>query len=180
VLNALAQVALSQGNFGRAMEFLREGETLSRESEDAFILATNLNIQATISQLQGDEGRTEVVLGESVALSSALQDSWTLVYGLIGLAGIAARRGEPERAARIFGAAEAMGEAASVTIAFPPTRALYEQDLATVRARLDAQAFQASWAEGRAMTMQVAVAEALDEDTRAATPTTDARPRRST
>ena len=180
VLNALAQVALSHGNFDRAMEFLREGEDLSRETEDAFMLATNLNIQATISQLQGDEGRTEVVLGESVALSSALRDSWTLVYGLVGLAGIAARRGEPERAARIFGAAEAMGEAASVTIAFPPTRALYEQDLATVRARLDAQAFQASWAEGQAMTVQEAVAEALDENTRAATPTTDARPRRST
>jgi len=180
VLNALAQVALSHGNFERAMEFLREGEDLSRETEDAFMLATNLNIQATISQLQGDEGRTEVVLGESVALSSALRDSWTLVYGLVGLAGIAARRGEPERAARIFGAAEAMDEAASVTIAFPPTRALYEQDLATVRARLDAQAFQASWAEGQAMTVQEAVAEALDEDTRAATPTTDARPRRST
>jgi len=180
VLNALAQVALSHGNFDRAMEFLREGEDLSRETEDAFMLATNLNIQATISQLQGDEGRTEVVLGESVALSSALRDSWTLVYGLVGLAGIAARRGESERAARIFGAAEAMGEAASVTIAFPPTRALYEQDLATVRARLDAQAFQASWAEGQAMTVQEAVAEALDEDTRAATPTTDARPRRST
>jgi len=180
VLNALAQVALSHGNFERAMEFLREGEDLSRETEDAFMLATNLNIQATISQLQCDEGRTEVVLGESVALSSALRDSWTLVYGLVGLAGIAARRGEPERAARIFGAAEAMGEAASVTIAFPPTRALYEQDLATVRARLDAQAFQASWAEGQAMTVQEAVAEALDEDTRAATPTTDARPRRST
>jgi predicted ATPase/transcriptional regulator with XRE-family HTH domain len=180
VLNALAQVALSRDDFGRAMEFLREGEASSRESEDAFTLATNLNIQATISQLQGDEQRTTAVLRESVALSSALRDSWTLVYGLVGLAGVAARRGELERAARLFGAAEAMGEAASVTIAFPPTRALYERDLATLRVRLDAEAFQASWEEGRTMTRQEAAAEALAEDPRATTPTTNARPRRST
>jgi hypothetical protein len=165
VLNALAQVALSRGDFGRAMGFLREGEALSRETEDVFMLATNLNIQATLSQLEGDEERTTLVLRESVALSSALRDSWTLVYGLVGLAGIAARHGAPERAARLFGAAEAMGEAASVTIAFPPARALYEQDLATVRSQLETEAFEASWKEGRSMTVKEAVAEALAENT---------------
>jgi hypothetical protein len=147
------------------MGLLREGEALSRETGDAFMLATNLNIQATISQLEGDEERTAAVLRESVALSSALRDSWTLVYGLVGLAGIAARHGQPARAARLFGAAEAMGEAASVTIAFPPARALYEQDLATVKAQLDAEAFEASLEEGRTMTVKETVAEALVENT---------------
>jgi predicted ATPase/DNA-binding XRE family transcriptional regulator len=165
VLNALSQVALSRGDFGQAMGFLREGEAVSRETGDAFSLATNLNIQATISQLEGDEERTRAVLRESVALSSALRDSWALVYGLVGLAGIAARHGEPERAARLFGAAEAMGEAASVTIAFPPARALYEQDLATVRARLDVEALETSWERGRSMTVKEAVTEALAEHT---------------
>jgi predicted ATPase/DNA-binding XRE family transcriptional regulator len=165
VLNALAQVALSRGDFERAMGFLHEGESLSRETEDAFMLATNLNIQATISQLEGDEERTAAVLRESVALSSALRDNWALVYGLVGLAGITARHGAPERAARLFGAAEAMGEAASVTIAFPPARALYEQDLTAVRAQLDAETFEASWEEGRTMTVKEAVAEALAENT---------------
>jgi hypothetical protein len=47
------------------MGFLREGEALLRETEDAFTLATNLNIQATISQLEGDEERTEAVLGRA-------------------------------------------------------------------------------------------------------------------
>ena len=50
---------------------------------------------------------------------------------------MAARQGDPERAARLFGAAEALGEAASVTVAFPPTQALYEQYLANVRVQLD-------------------------------------------
>jgi hypothetical protein len=64
-----------------------------------------------------------------------LRDSWALVYGLVRLAGVTARRGGPGRAARLFGAAKAMGEAASVTVAFSPAQALYEQDLANVRAR---------------------------------------------
>ena len=51
-------MALSRGHFGQAMGFLHEGEALLRETEDAFTLATNLNIQATISQLEGDEERT--------------------------------------------------------------------------------------------------------------------------
>ena len=164
VLNALAQVALSRGDFGRAMGLLREGESMLRETEDVFTLATNLNIQATISQLEDDDERTATLLRESVELSSALRDAWALVYGLVGLAGIAARCGEPERAVRLFGAAKALGDAASVTVAFPPAQALYEQDLANVRAQLDAEAFEASWTEGLAMTVEEAVSQALAEN----------------
>ena len=58
-------MALSRGHFGQAMGFLHEGEALLRETEDAFTLATNLNIQATISQLEGDEERTKDVLGRA-------------------------------------------------------------------------------------------------------------------
>jgi predicted ATPase len=165
VLNALAQVALSRGDFGQAMGLLSESEAVLRQTEDAFTLATNLNIQATISQLAGDDERTEGLLRESVELSSALRDSWALVYGLVGLAGVVARRGEPKRAARLFGAAKALGDAASVTVAFPPAKTLYEQDLANVRGQLDAEAFKGSLAEGRAMTVEEAVAEALAEGT---------------
>jgi MalT-like TPR region len=162
-LNALAQVALSRGDLGRAMEILREGESRLRETEDAFTLATNLNIQATISQLEGDDEITSTLLRESVELSSALRDAWTLVYGLVGLAGVAARRSGPGRAARLFGAAKALGDAASVTVAFPPAQALYEQDLANVRAQLDAEAFEMFWAEGLTMTVEEAVSLALAE-----------------
>ena len=161
VLNALAQVALLSGNFGRAMGFLRESEAELRQTEDAFTLATNLNIQSTISQLEGDDERTVALLHESVELSFALRNVWTLVYGLVGLGGVAARRGEPGHAARLFGAAEALGEAASVTPAFPPTQTIYEQDLENIRVQLDAENFEVFRAEGRAMTLEVAVAAAL-------------------
>ncbi len=161
ILNALAQVAVSRGDLGRATELLRESEAALRQTQDAFTLATNLNIQATISQLQGDDARTAALLQESVGISVALRDTWALVYGLVGLAGVVVRRGDPERAARLFGAAEALGEAASVRASFPPTRGLYVQDVASVRAQLDTETFATAWAEGRAMTLEEAIAYAL-------------------
>lgn len=71
--------------------------------------------------------------------------------------------GDPERAARLFGAAEALYEASSVTPSFPPTQALYERDLESAREQLDTNRFAAAWAEGRTMSPEGAVAEALAE-----------------
>ena len=160
-LIGLAQVALIRGGFGRAMELLEGGEALARDRGDAFTLAVNLNTQATITQLRGDDARTADLLRESVGLLAALRDTWSLLYGVLGLAGVAGRQGSPERAARLFGAAEALREKTGAVPAFPATQALYERDLASVRARLDSETFAAASAEGRAMTLEESVAEAL-------------------
>ncbi len=45
----------------------------------------------------------------------------------------------------------------------PPWRELYERHLAALRTRLDADELAAAWAEGRALTSDEAVAEALAE-----------------
>jgi predicted ATPase/transcriptional regulator with XRE-family HTH domain len=164
-LVGLAQVALIRGDFERAMEMLDEGEALARERGDAFTLAVNLNTQATVTQLQGDDPRTAELLRESVGLLAALRDTWSLLYGILGLAGIASRQGGPERAARLFGAAEALREKTGAVPAFPATQALYERDLASVRARLGSEAFEAAWAEGRAMRPEEATAEAISVST---------------
>ena len=43
-------------------------------------------------------------------------------------------------------------------------RNLNERDLVITRGMLDPQAFEAAWAEGRAMTLEQAVAYALEDD----------------
>jgi hypothetical protein len=42
-------------------------------------------------------------------------------------------------------------------------RTAYAHTVATVRAQLPEAAFDAAWAEGRAMTLEQAIAEALDD-----------------
>ena len=44
----------------------------------------------------------------------------------------------------------------------PADRADHDRDVAAVRAALGEAAFAAAWAEGRAMTMEQAIAEALN------------------
>ena len=48
-----------------------------------------------------------------------------------------------------------------VDVLSPAWRALNESDLAHVRGQLGAVTFDTAWAEGRAMTLEEAVAEAL-------------------
>jgi hypothetical protein len=67
---------------------------------------------------------------------------------------------QPRRAAWLFGAAEAARERIGAPLP-PGDRPLYDRHLARARADLDETAFDAAWAEGRAMTLDEAVAYAL-------------------
>ena len=82
------------------------------------------------------------------------------------MAGVAARQGRAEHAVRLFGAVEALCETMGVDVPSLTWRALNERDLAGAREQLDAGTFDAAaWAEGRAMTLEKVVAEALTEGT---------------
>ena len=45
----------------------------------------------------------------------------------------------------------------------PPDRGVYEGDVATARAQVDDATWDAAWAEGRAMTLEQAIAYALED-----------------
>ncbi len=70
--------------------------------------------------------------------------------------------GEPERAARLLGAAETTLSRIGAYIE-TTDRPEFERINREVRALLDEATFQAAWAEGRKMTLEQAVADALDE-----------------
>jgi predicted ATPase/DNA-binding XRE family transcriptional regulator len=164
-LVGLAQVELARGDPNRAAGLLAEAEGLSRSAGDWFTLTAALSSKALGSRLGGDEARTAALLRESVGLAGNLGDAWHVVYGATGLAGVAARQGRAEYAARLFGAVEALCETMGVDVPSPAWRALNERDLARAREQLDAGTFDAAWAEGRAMTLEKVVAEALTEST---------------
>ena len=79
-----------------------------------------------------------------------------------GFAELAAAQGQATRAARLWGAAEALREPADVERA-PNLRADDDPHVAEVCSALGEEAFAAAWAEGRAMTLEQAVAYALEE-----------------
>jgi DNA-binding CsgD family transcriptional regulator len=94
---------------------------------------------------------------ESLTIAREIGDKLNIPYHLEGFAGVVAVRGEPAWAARLWGVAEALREAMGTPI--PPVfRTDYDRSVVAARAQLGEKAFAAAWAEGRAMTLEQALA----------------------
>ena len=82
---------------------------------------------------------------------------------LEGLAWVAAGLGRHPRAARLFGAAE--GQRAVLGHRSAPQETVHHDEaVAATRAALGDAGFHAAWAEGRALTLEQAIAYALAGD----------------
>jgi predicted ATPase/DNA-binding XRE family transcriptional regulator len=176
MLSFAAAASLSQGNISRARQSAEKGLSLAREVGARDALYLTLQALATVARAEGDNERAARLFGEGLMLSAEVEDHSSLAYYLQGLAAIAASEDELVRAARLWGTAEALLETTEIiSYAHAPDRSLYRRQVAAARARLDEAAWEAVWAEGRAMMPQQAVAYALNEDE--ALPTPQSRPR---
>ena len=78
----------------------------------------------------------------------------------MGLAGAAVLAGDPERGTRVLAAADALLAAIGVSLE-ADDRIPYEHGVASARARLGEESFNRAWSEGKALTMEQAIACAL-------------------
>ena len=101
-------------------------------------------------------------LAQGLVLSQTLGDQASIAWCLAGLGSVAALDEAPERAARLWGAAERLRQTIGCRPA-PAARATYERALATAPAQLGEGAFATAWERGRALTVEQAIAEAVDD-----------------
>jgi Tetratricopeptide repeat len=113
-----------------------------------------------VLQAQGDAERAAAVLHESLALNRDLGNRGGIARSLAGLAWLAAMQGQAERAVRLLGQVEALGEATGLVMT-AQERPLYERVVTMAQSALGKKAFAEAWAEGRGMTLDEAVADAL-------------------
>jgi hypothetical protein len=85
-----------------------------------------------------------------------------IAHGLAALVGATCWSEQADRAVKLAGAAEALFKSIGANMDLAD-RIEYERSLEGLRAQLDAQTFDAARAEGKAMTMEEAVAFALSE-----------------
>ncbi|MDQ5823804.1 MAG: tetratricopeptide repeat protein [Chloroflexota bacterium] len=85
------------------------------------------------------------------------------VLNLLGLGSLAAIEGDTERATVLFGALDGLAARLKARVIAPSATVEYERGLAATRAALDSAQWAAAWAKGRAMSLDEAVAFALDE-----------------
>ncbi len=166
VRSSLGTLLLIQGNHDRAAAMMEEGLSLARGLGDRLSINTALYNLGQVAQARGDHELAARMFKEGVELSEEMGDRSYLSYFLEGLAVVAGVRGEAERSARLFGTVERLLRTVGAPVygSYNPNRFLYERTKAAVRSRLWESAFEEAQAEGRAMTLEQAVAYALDGD----------------
>jgi hypothetical protein len=102
-------------------------------------------------------------------LYQELGDQGGIASCLAGFAGIAMTAGQSERAARLAGSAEALFTAICMAMN-PADQVEYDRNLATIRAQPNEVTFTTAWAAGRALSLEQAIAYALNATSPAPTP----------
>jgi tetratricopeptide (TPR) repeat protein len=157
----LGSVALMQGDYERAKVLFEESLAIRRVLFDQQGIAFTLNDLGNVALAQGDYERAEALYEESLAIFQELGSQWGIANALKKFAKLAGVKGQRERAARLLGAAEALREAIGAPM-YLPERPDYEQIVTELRSALGDEAFAVAWEEGRAMTLEQAIAYALE------------------
>jgi non-specific serine/threonine protein kinase len=158
----LGQLWWLEGDLDLGEQYGQEALAVARAAGSTTWTAYALYVLASLAHERGDLGRAGRLYREALGLGWEHHDRLCVRMALPGLAGVAAMQGDAARALRLASAASALEENAGMW-AFPPIRARQEHWLATAEQVLDAASREAAWAEGRRMTMDEVIAQALEE-----------------
>ncbi len=156
----LGDIAQTQDDYTAARPLLEQSLALFREFGDRRGMALALNALSLVLQAQSDAAKARDCCRESLLLRQEIADQQGIPFSLETFAALAAET-QSERAARLWGAAEALREAFS-SLMMPSKRTRYGQQVAQARLSAGDETFAAAWAEGRAMTLEQAIACALE------------------
>jgi non-specific serine/threonine protein kinase len=162
-LNILGDLARLVGDYERAQELYEECLAIAREIGDRQREAYMHGCLGYVAQHQGDYERAEALTMEALAQLRELHLTYGIAPHLLALAGPVGAKGQAERAARLLGAGEALFEAMEVEPQAGDQLAA-DRYVTALREQLDEATFEAARAEGRAMSLEEAVAYALGED----------------
>lgn len=159
-LNNLGIVAHEQGDYAAALALYDRSLALHREMGDRQGTAMSLINLGNLAIEQGDPIAARAAYWATLRLLQELGDKAGLVFSLSGLAAVAARLADAPRAARLAAAAETLRSRVGMPWEATEGR-IYERAVATARACLGEDGFNAAWSEGAHMTLDAAVDYAL-------------------
>lgn len=161
-LNNLGTIANDQGDFAAARALHEESLTISRELEDKRGISVSLDNLGEVAYNRGDFARARELYMENLAICLELGNRHGVVWPLEAFASFAFKGNRAETSAILWGAAEVLRE--QIGRPLPPNRSeQYDRNVAEVKQALGDGAFEAAWEKGRAMTMQEAIAIAMEE-----------------
>ena len=159
-LTLLGEITFSQGDTTTARLLFEKSGALFREEGNAAQMAWVLPLLAKVIAAQGDLASARALYEESLLPGKGVNRHMSfmdIAPALEGLAAVVAAQGEPTWAARLWGRAQAHRDAYGIPLA-PVYRAGYDHAVAAARVQLGEKAFATAWTEGRAMTLEQALA----------------------
>jgi ATP/maltotriose-dependent transcriptional regulator MalT len=161
-LGGLGDIAFYQGEFEQAGKYYEESLELHRKLGDKRSVGLTLNSLGAVARCTGELQRAEELFEQSLALVREIDDRWITVLLLREIGCLLLEQNRTERAARVLGAADRHRSEIGLELE-PQELAEYDRAVERARAELGAQAFQAAWSLGRAMTLDEAADHALSE-----------------
>jgi predicted ATPase/DNA-binding CsgD family transcriptional regulator len=163
LLSNLAGAYMDTNDWARGEALTEEALELSRLLDDRFGIAINLHNLADCVFRRGDIAGAWERYRESLIISHELGQRPLVSRTLDRIADLLAKSNAPRPAARLLGAAAALRRAIGDEL-FPVEEEYVAATIATARAALSEEAFQAAWDAGEALSPDQAVAEALAID----------------
>ncbi len=152
-------IARAQGDYRRAVALTEEALALTGRLDNPFENAVSLHNLALNVVGLGDYGRARVLFQQSVSLCRQIGYTRGEVELIEGVADLVFKEGHHERAVRLFGAAAALRVTFSA-YRTPSEQAIFDAQIAVVRANLSNDSFTRAWAEGQVLSLEQASDEA--------------------
>ena len=160
-VSQLGECARVRGDYEQAAALSRDNLLYFEKTGDISGMATESVNLAIAAQRCGRPHEAMPYARRGVRLFNELGNKWGLAASFAICAGLMADRGELSQAARLAGAAQTLLDAIGSHLD-PSDQAGYEQTQDALHSQLGEAEFQAAWMEGQAMTLDAAVAYALE------------------
>jgi hypothetical protein len=161
VVLSIAMTAKFRGDYREARLQFAACEPRFRALGDRHRINMVKSELAHIDRYEGHYPQAEAVYRETIKEWQRLGHRAAVAHQLECLASVAKVQEQGQRAATLFGAAQALREKINISMT-PSERVEYDREIADLRQGLDERVFDSSCAAGRAMSMDQAIAFALE------------------
>lgn len=166
-LAGLGWTALRRGDYAEAHSLVEQSRRMSEEEGNKRSETSARCALGKVALLAGDYDGAARCYREALELAHGLEEKPWVAACLEGLAAVALGRGHMDRAARLCGGAGGIRE--TIGAPLPPVdRDEYERCVSAMREAAGEARFGQAWSEGKAMTLDRAVAFAFSEESAAA------------
>jgi predicted ATPase/DNA-binding CsgD family transcriptional regulator len=159
-LHLLGLAAYIAGDYPTARAYYERSLAIRTELGYRDGIGMLLLLLGFVAAREGDLSRAVTLYRDGVAVVKEVHGPWSLGMPLAGFAHVSAVQGEPGRSVRLGAAATALSALYGMPL-IPLAEALLTEGLELARQELDAGDYAAAWADGRAMSVADALAEAM-------------------